>query len=47
MFIKFRNKKTGKCMQLNPERDSHLIADLRSSGEWQELVTTHADIRNE
>lgn len=39
-MLRFRNKKTGKTMSLNEGHDSNLIANLRESKDWQELVTT-------
>ena len=34
----FRNKKTGKRMELDEKLDTNLIKDLEKDGEYQELL---------
>jgi hypothetical protein len=40
MIRRFKNKKTGKTMILDSDKDVHLICSLESNDEWQELIYT-------
>jgi len=40
MKRKFRNKKTGKRMTVDDEKDKHLVCSLESNDDWQEMIYT-------
>lgn len=40
MIRKFRNKTTGKPMNLDSEKDKNLIQDLEKDSDWQEMIYT-------